>query len=275
MAIKVGLRGAPPVTAVGVRFTVAAVIIVAIVMAARLRVPRTRAFIAISLFLGVWHLSIPYMLVYWGEQRISSGLTAVLYSTMPFMVAILARVILGDRLSVRKLAGILVGIAGVCVIFSDAVQAGGHDQVMGMAAVLGSVFSAALASVLIKKYSGGYHPIVSLLIPFIAGAIVVNTIGAALEHSNPLRYDAVTWATIIYLAVAGSVVAFALFFWLMKRIDVTVVSYQTFIIPILAILWGALFLHETISARVGLGTVCILAGIALATIGQRRVKEAT
>lgn len=273
VAIKVGLRGAPPVTAVGVRFAVAAVVIAGIVALARLKVPRTRAFLGISLFLGLWHLSIPYMLVYWGEQHISSGLTAVLYSTMPFMVALLARLILGDRLSARKTAGIIVGVAGVWVIFSDATHIGGGNAALGMAAVLGSVFSAALASVLIKKYSGGYHPVVSLLIPFIVGALVVNTIGITVEHSNPLHYDATTWTTILYLALAGSVIAFTVFFWLIKRVDVTVVSYQTFIIPILALLWGRILLGESVSARAGAGTACILVGIAVATFRTRRARE--
>lgn len=271
--IKVGLRGAPPVTAVGVRFAVAALVVAAIVALARLPVPRTRGFLGISLFLGLWHLSIPYILVYWGEQRIPSGLTAVLYSTMPFMVAILARFVLGDRLTARKMAGILVGVAGVWVIFSDAVDIGGRAATLGMAAVLGSVFSAALASVLIKKYSGGYHPVVSLLIPFLVGAVVVNAIAVTIERSNPLHYDATTWATILYLAVAGSVIAFTVFFWLIKRVDVTVVSYQTFIIPILALVWGRVFLGETVSARAGAGTACILIGIAVATLQRRRARE--
>lgn len=275
MAIKVGLRGAPPMSAVGARFVVAAAVITIIVIAGRLPVPRTRAFLTISVVLGVLHLAIPYVLVYWGEQHISSGLTAVLYATLPFMVAVIARLVLGDRLTMRKIVGIAGGIAGVWIIFADAVHFGGGDEVLGMLAVLASVFAAALASVLIKKHSGGYHPVVSLLIPFCVGAALVNAVAVPVERSNPLHYDGTTWATILYLAVAGSVVAFAVFFWLMKRIDVTVVSYQTFIIPILAVFWGWLFLGETVSSRVGLGTACILIGIAVATLGDHKGRKTT
>jgi drug/metabolite transporter (DMT)-like permease len=270
MVIKVGLRGAPPMTAVAARFLVAAVLISVVVAAARLPVPRTRRFLAISLFLGAFHLALPYVLVYWGEQHISSGLTAVLYSTLPLMVAVLARIILGDPLTPTKLAGIAAGVAGVWFIFSDAVHVTAGSEVAGMVAVLTSVFFAALASVVIKKYSGGYHPIVSLMIPFVVGAVMVSSFAVPLEHSNPLHYDGVTWATILYLAVAGSFVAFAVFFWLMKRIDVTVVSYQTFIIPILAVFFGWLFLDETISARVAVGAAFIVGGIVIATAGARR-----
>lgn len=270
MAIKVGLRGAPPFTGVGARFSVAAVVVAVIVAVRRLPIPLTRAFLGLSLTLGVLQLSIPYALVYWGEQHISSGLTSVLYSTMPFVVAVTARAILGDRLSPGKVVGIAAGFAGVWIIFSDAIHFGGRDAVAGIAAILVSVFGAAAASVLIKKYSEGYHPIVSLLIPFTVAAVLVNAVAIPVERSNPLHYDGTTWATIFYLAVAGSVIAFAVFFWLLKRVDVTVVSYQTFIIPILAVFWGWLFLDERISSRVGVGTACILIGIAIATLGDRR-----
>ena len=90
------------------------------------------------------------------------------------------------------------------------------------------------------------------------------------EQSNPLDYDLMTWATILYLAILGSVVAFTLFYWIVHQIDVTVVSYQTFIIPVLAVILGWIFLGETISERVGLGALFILVGIALATSRSKR-----
>jgi len=269
LAIKVGLREAPPMTTVAVRFGIAAVLIATVVVLRRLPVPRTRTFVALSLFLGVSHLAVPYVLVYWSEQHIASGLTAVLYSTMPFMVAVIARVVLGDHLSRRKLFGIVAGLAGVWIIFSDSMGTGAGLEARGVAAVLVSVFFASFSSVMIKKYSGGYHPIVSLLIPFAVAATLVGTAAAPIERSNPVHYSATTWGTILYLAGAGSFVAFAVFFWLVKRVDVTVVSYQTFIIPILAVLWGWLILDETISSRAGAGSAIILAGIAVATFGVR------
>jgi drug/metabolite transporter (DMT)-like permease len=268
MAIKIGLRQAPPMTTVGVRFAIAAALISAVVALWRLDVPRSRAFVSLSVFLGVCHLAVPYTLVYWGEQHISSGLTAVLYSTMPFVVALMARVILHDPLSLRKLSGIAAGIGGVCIIFSDSIGSG--FEARGMAAILVSVFFASLSSVFIKKHSAAYHPIVSLMIPFAVAAVLIGAFAAPIERSNPLRYGGVTWATILYLAVAGSFIAFAVYFWLVKRVDVTVVSYQTFVIPILALLWGWLFMGETVSPRTGLGSTVILVGIAIATQGTHR-----
>lgn len=260
--IKVGLRGAPPQTAVSVRFLIAALLVAALLRARRVHLPRARRFWGLCLTLGVFQIALPYMLVYWAEQRISSGLTAVLYSAMPLVVGVCARFVLGDRLGVAKIAGIAVGILGVALIFSDHLVV---DSGLGVAATLTSVVFASLCSVLTKKIGVGYDPHALLLPTFGVGSLVTAAVALPLERSNPFAYDALTWVTILYLAVLGSVAAFSLYLWLLRRIDVTVVSYQTFIIPILAVLLGWLLLDETLAPRTGLGAALILGGIAVAT----------
>jgi len=269
--IKVGLRGAPPLTAVAVRFFIAAMVVLVIVALARVKIPRERSFLALGAFLALTQMSGGYGLVYWGEQRISSSLAAILFSTLPLMVAILARIFLGNPLTRSKIIGIITGVAGVWTIFGDRVSLG-EGAGAGIMAILLSVFFAATASIVIKKYAGRFHPMAALIYPFLLASIIVGTVAAPLERSNPFHYGAVTWATIIYLAVFGSVVAFTLFFWIVKRVDVTVVSYQTFIIPILAVIIGWLFLGETISPRTGVGAAFIIAGICVATIPRMRAR---
>ena len=265
--IKVGLRGAPPLTGVSVRFVIAALLLALILLARRLRPPRVRRFWWLSLTLGITQVAVPYILVYYAEQRISSGLTAVLYSTMPLVVALLARVFLGDRLTAAKLVGIAAGIAGVALIFSDNLQA---ESGIGVAAVLTSVLFAGFSSVLTKRHGMTYDPQVLLLPTFLVGGLVTLALAAPLEQSDPRQYDALTWMTILYLAIVGSVLAFSLYLWVLRRVEVTVVSYQTFIIPILAVLLGSLFLDETITTRTGLGAILILTGIAVATAHATR-----
>jgi putative membrane protein PagO len=268
--IKLGLRGAPPMTGVAVRFIIAAILVYFIIAVRKIRIPRDRKFLSLSLFLGVFHLSLPYVLVYWGEQQISSGLTAVLYSTMPINVALLARVFMGDPITPRKVAGILVGIGGVWVIFSESVSLGGQKAVEGIIACLASAFLASFSTVMVKKYASRYDPYATLVLPFTIAGLVVLAVAISVERSNPLRYDALTWVTVVYLAVLGSVAAFGLYFWIIKRIDVTALSYQTFIIPILAVMIGWIFLDETVTIRLIAGAALILAGIALATLQINR-----
>jgi len=271
MMIKIGLRGAPPLTAVGLRFVLAGALIATLVALRRLRYPRARRFLALSVFLGVCHMATPYVLVYWAEQHISSGLTAVLYATMPFVVAVLARAVVGDALTARKLVGIVIGVAGVWFIFADSMQVGGRLGILGVCAVLLSVFFASLSTVVLKKYGKEYNPLVMLALPFWVGGILVLAVAVPSEQSNPFTYDARTWGTIVYLAILGSGIAFTLLFWIIQRIDVTVASYQTFIIPVIAMFLGWVFLDEAVTARVTLGSALILAGIAVAT--WRRTSE--
>lgn len=273
--IKLGLKGAPPITAVAVRFIIAAAVIFFIITLRRIKLPRDRKFWYLSLFLSVFHAAAPYVLVYWGEQYISSGLTAVLFGTLPIGVAIFARFILQDPLTARKLAGVLVGFVGVWVIFSDSVSFGGTGAVKGIIACLVSASLAGFASVIVKKYAQSYNPFVMILFPFGIGGLLALFVAIPLERSNPVEYDALTWFTILYLAVVGTVIAFAIFFWIIKKIDVTVLSYQTFIIPVLAVLIGWIFLDETVTIHLAAGTGLIVAGIALATIGAKTTKTGT
>lgn len=269
MMIKVGLEGAPPFLSAGLRFILASFLIFAILTVRKIRLPKTRAFYSLTLFLGVFQMGLPYGLVYWSEQFISSGLTAILFSTMPLMVAVLARILLGDPLTVRKLMGIILGTGGVVVIFSDKV--GSEGTVGGVLAALTSAFLASLSSVVVKKFSATYHPFASILLPKTYGGIILVVCAAVFERSSPpIRWDATTAGTIVYLAVFGSVAAFALYFWLIKYIDVTVLSYQTFIIPILAGLLGWIFLGETVTIDVAIGAGLILGGIVLTVLRRPR-----
>jgi drug/metabolite transporter (DMT)-like permease len=273
MAIKIGLRGAPPLTSISVRMAIASLIVVAILRARRIPFPTDRRVVGVGVFLGFFHIVFPYVFVYYGEQRISSGLAAVLYSAMPLIVALIARAVFGDRLTPRKIAGIVAGMLGVAVIFSDSLHVG-EGEAWGVVLVTASMLAATIGSIATKRWSHDYHPIASLLVPFAVGALVTGILGAVVDRANPFHFDATTWATILYLAVAGSVTAFALFFYVMKHLEVTVVSYQTFIIPIIAVTLGWLILGETISLRVGLGAVLILAGVSLATFFSRPRRRA-
>jgi len=265
LAIKVGLESAPPVTAAAVRSIIASVIIFAILIHRRIPLPRTRRFLWLSLFLGLFQMGIPYGLIYWAEQHITSGLTSILYSTMPFTVAVLARIILGDPLTLPKIIGILIGTLGTIVIFWGELSVSGSDAMWGICAVLASAICSSVSSVAVKRYARSYHPLTSISWPLLIGGVVLGIGSRLFESGQPFVWDAASIGSILYLAVFGSVVAFGLYFWIIKHVDVTVLSYQTFIIPIVACFLGWIFLGETVTISVAIGGSMILAGIALAT----------
>ena len=148
--IKIGLEDAPPLTAAGLRFIIASLVIFAIVRVRRIEVPKTPTFRRLTLFLGVFQMAGPLSLVYIGEQYLSSGLTAILFATMPLMVATLARVFLGDPLTGRKILGIVVAFAGVGVIFSGTASSGGREGLYGILAILCAALLASVTSIVTK-----------------------------------------------------------------------------------------------------------------------------
>ncbi len=267
--IKIGLDGAPPITSAGIRFMIASLIIFAILVARRIKIPLTGKFLLLSLFLGIAQMGIPYALVYWGEQYIPSGLTAVLFSIMPLGVAVLARFILGDPLTASKAAGIIVGSAGLVVIFSHSFAITGDRTMLGMAAIVLSALLASLSSVIVKKHAFNYHPFASIFLPITFGAILLLASGLALERHRDFDMNGTVVLSIIYLSVLGTVGAFALYFWIIKHIDVTLLSYQTFIIPVLACFFGWIFLDEKVTFRTLIGAAMIFSGIGLAMIKKR------
>jgi drug/metabolite transporter (DMT)-like permease len=252
------------------RFVIAALVIFAIMLLRKIKLPRSREFVWLTLYLGVFQTTVPYGLVYWAEQYLNAGLTAVVFATMPLMVALIARVLLGDALSFWKLGGIVIGGAGVYVIFSDSVSIGGPKSAWGVAAVLASAFLASLSSVIVKKYSKAYQPFAAISLPHAYAGFVLLVGGAWLERASPLEWSGMTHVTILYLALLGSVTAFALYFWLIKHIDVTILSYQTFIIPVLAVLLGWIFLRESVTMKTAIGGSLVLVGIAFAVLPGSR-----
>ncbi|HET6349062.1 MAG TPA: DMT family transporter, partial [Candidatus Krumholzibacteria bacterium] len=165
MMIKIGLRDAPPMTSIAVRMAIASAIVAVALRAGRIRLPRDSRFVPLGVLLGFVQIAIPYAFVYYGEQRIDSGLAAVLYATLPLMVVVLARFTLHTPLTARKLLGIAIGIVGVACIFSNNLRLG-HAEAAGTALVLASVTASAVGSVATKKWGHGHHPVASLLIPF-------------------------------------------------------------------------------------------------------------
>src|ERR1044071_7311032 len=149
--IKLGLRDLPPITFAAVRFVLASSILFAIIKARRLSLPRGRGEWSLLLKTGVLAFTLNYGLVFWAEQHISSGLAAIMQATIPvFGMLIAHRYLPGERLDARKMAGVLLGIFGVGVIFSHQLGYEGASAFAGSAAIVFGAACVAWANVLVK-----------------------------------------------------------------------------------------------------------------------------
>jgi drug/metabolite transporter (DMT)-like permease len=264
-AIRIGLQGVPPFTGVAVRFTIAGALLLALALAAGVRLGRARHEKSLWLANGVLSFCLSYSIVYWSEQYIPSGLAAVLFATYPLFVAPLAHVLLREeRLNARASAGLVLGFAGVAVIFSDDLALLGGEQVRHAALVmLVSPLVSALATVAIKRWGAGVHPFSLSAVPMLFAGVVMGSVAALFERGRPVVFDGRSVGAILYLAVLGSAVTFTVYYWLLARVTATQLALTSYLIPIVALAVGAALFAEPLRPRLLAGSALILAGVVI------------
>lgn len=274
LAIKVGLEGVPPFLAAGLRFLLSTFIVGLVLLGRRERVRLNSDQKVCVLSLGLLVFWLDYAAVYWAEARISSGLTAILFSTMPLMTALLSAYWMrSETLSRRKLLGIVVGGVGTALLFWP------HERLevkaaLGMLAALGGSLCSAINLVTMKKYGHNGDPFVLNFFGMGIGAAGLLVMSAALENWSAVVWSRANVLALLYLSIVGSVVAFSIYYALIKKMDATVVSLSTLIIPIVALALGRVFLDETVTSLAVLGIATILAGVGVAILPSRTAPEA-
>jgi drug/metabolite transporter (DMT)-like permease len=270
--IKIGLKDLPPLTFAGARFVLATLILVLLVMVRRARWPRTRSEWSLIAISGLLQFTLNYGLVFWGEQYISSGLAAVLQSTFPLFGLVFAHFYLPNERSMGlKVVGVLLGILGVVVIFSDQLSIAGSMALLGsMALVLSAVFGS-YSNVLVKAYGVKIDPMVLAAGQMTCGFVPLLVVGIPIE-GNPLNFHWTTTAVIclLYLVIVGSVIAFALYYWLVRNMDVTNTMLIALVTPVVAVILGMIVLDEKLNWRLVAGGACIISGLALIVLRKGR-----
>ena len=264
LVIKVGYGGLGPFNVAALRFFVAGFLLVPLVPMLGARWPRGRDEWRLVVFVGIVLFGADYGLIYWGEQWLDSGLTAVLFAVLPIITVLLAHIYLpGERLTIYKLAGTLLAFAGVATLFADNLQLDA-SKTWPMLAIVLSTACAGASSIATKRYGHALHPVA-----FNAPAMLVG--GACLALASLIAGDGLrapvdlqTWGAIFYLAIAGSVVTFLIFFWLLKTWSATTLSFISVFTPITALALGYLVLQERPTAWTALGATVVLMGVVLA-----------
>lgn len=270
--IKLGLADLPPFTFAGIRFVLASLILGLMIFARGVRWPRTRAEWTLIAVSGALQFALNYGLVFWGEQYISSGLAAVLQSTFPVFGFLIAHMYLPyERMTTAKLIGVLLGFCGVVVIFSDQLSIAGQMALLGSVALVASAFFGSYSNVLVKAYGQKIDPQVLAAGQMICGFPPLLILGL-LTEGNPFRFHW-TWMAVMslaYLVIVGSVVAFALYYWLVRHMDVTNTMLIALVTPVVAVILGMIVLHEKLNWRLFAGGACIISGIGLIILQKQK-----
>lgn len=269
--IKLGLEDLPPLTFAGIRFVISCAIIFSIIRIRGMQLPRARADWILLAVTGILSFGLNYGLVFWGEQYISSGLAALLQATLPAFGLVFAHFHLpGERLSWAKIGGVVLGVCGVAVVFSNQLAVAGRQALAGCVALILSAAFAAYSNVLVKAHGKHLNPAIMAAGQMFFGLLLLFAVGLPLE-GNPFRFHWTTMAVIalLYLAVVGSVIAFLLYYWLVQNMEVTKSMLIALVTPVVAVILGMIVLNEEFGWRTLAGGAMIMFGIALTVVRTR------
>lgn len=265
--IRIGLEGIPPFAGVALRFAIAAAILYVLGRAWRVPDQRGPRLYRIWFVETVFSLCVPYGVVYWAEQWVPSGLSSILFSTMPLFVAVLAHWwLVSEPMRPAETSGILIAVLGVAFIFSDDLTLAARPEVLLPALVfLTAPLAAAVSHVLIKRWGRGIHPMNVVTVPMALTGLTMGALSLAVESERAFTFDVQAVAALFYLAVFGSALTFSLYYWVLERVAATRLSLITLGIPVVAVLVGTLAMSEPFSARAALGSLLVLLGVGVAS----------
>jgi len=264
--IKVGVEVIPPVTLAMLRVTLGAVILYGWLKAKGQSLPtEPRVWRSFSL-IGFFGNALPFTLINWGEQTIPSGLAAIMIAAMPLAALLLGRIFSDEVLNLRRLTGVLVGFAGVVFLIGPEELLSLGDQALRQLAVAVAAVFYAVAGILVRKLPGA-KPLEHGAGVLIASAVIL--VPASLINDQPWAIDYTVEAVLssLYLGVFPTAIATILLIVVIASRGVTFLSLNNYLIPILGVVWGALFLDEVISSEAIISLGLIFSGIAIAGIG--------
>jgi len=260
LAIRIGNEAVPPIWAATIRLVLAAPLLTLLVLATRQRFPRGPALRGALLF-GIFNFGVNLSLLYWGERVVPSGIAAVLYATVPLSTALIAAAMRVERLVARKVVAAIVAILGVAIIFSAELKL--DVPLEGLVAVFLAATAASLSSVFLKR-APQPSALAANAVGAAAGAVVCAAVSLAIGEDHALPNTLAGWWPIVYLTLAGSLGAYVLYTWLVQHWPVTNASMVGVVVPVLAVILGAVAKQEKRAPESYLGAVVVLVAVIVA-----------
>ncbi len=229
------------------------------------RLPRDRDDRRTTFLVSLGVIVVPYCALAIGQQTIASGLSGILYSTMPLFTLLAAQLMLPDeKLGARKLLGIAIGMGGVVAVIGPGLLAGLGDHVFGELVTLLGPLAYALATVLMRR-SRHLDPVGLTAGLFLSAALILVPLAMVVDRPWQLDFDASILVRLLALALVGTILPAVLNYLLLQRVGATRASISMFLMPLFAIGFGALFLGERLGAGAFVGLALILAASRLVT----------
>jgi drug/metabolite transporter (DMT)-like permease len=274
LAIRVGVREVPPFLFAALRFLIAGLVLYVWMIARGERSPNVRQWMS-AFLLAVLIFVLDYGLLFWAEQRVPSGIAAVMLATIPAFMALSEIVFLKtQRLTVRLALALGIGIAGVGVLMNNSLNLGGEPiDTAGAVALIIAPISWSVSSALTRKLPLPESKVMNSGAQMLAGGVLLVLTAAALgefRNFHPWSVSLGVWLALAYLSVAGSIIGFTSYIWLIHHESPTKVGTYAYVNPVVAVLVGYFFGGEGLGLRTILGTVFVLISVVVITTTRER-----
>jgi drug/metabolite transporter (DMT)-like permease len=274
LAIRVGVGEVPPFLFAAMRFSIAGLLVWGWAIARGERLPKGREW-ASALALAMLIFVLDYGLLFWSEQRVPSGIAAVMLALIPLFMALSEIILLRtQRLTARLAAALLIGIAGVVVLMSRSLNLGGApiDWAGAVALIIASM-TWSIASVLTRKLPLPESKAVSSGVQMLAGGLLLAVVAGALgefRNFHPASVSRGVWFALLYLIVAGSIIGFTAYVWLIHHESPTKVGTYAYVNPVVAVVVGYFLGGEQVGLRTILGTLFVLVSVVVITTTREK-----
>ena len=262
-AIKIALHGVTPLTVMSVRILLAGAALLLLILVRKTPLPRgIQNWIKIG-WMALFGTLIPFFLVPWGQLQIDSSLAAILMAVNPLFALTLGHFFSEhESFTLRQLLAMLVGFSGILLVFGENAISSINGNIWAQLAVIGAGFCYTISGVIVSRVRGASADSVSASI-FICASVIVFPLWMILEQPWSLHFETESLLALTHLGLVSTGMAFLMRYYIILRAGAVFLSYVAFIIPMFGILFGILFLGETISVNTMGAVVLILSGVYL------------
>ena len=264
MFIKIAVESAPAISVTAARVTIGGLLLLGVAWHAGQALPRGTRTWAMIVLAALFGNTLPFTLITWGEERIDSGLAAILMAVMPLVTLVLAHFFTADeRITARKTIGVLLGLAGLAILIGPSTLSGLGSDLIRQTAVAAAAVCYAINALITKHLMGLPRRALAAAI-VLASAVMLIPASIVVDRPGTIEPSARSIMAVVVLGVVQTAIATLMMFALIRRQGASFFSQLNFLVPLFGVMYGALLLAERPSANAYVALAVILAGIAFA-----------
>jgi drug/metabolite transporter (DMT)-like permease len=274
LVIRIGVGHMPPMLFAGIRWVIAGVAFMTVLKWRGTSLPKANQMVHLAV-VGLALIGFGNGLVVFAEQWIHSGLAALLITTVPFcMVGMESLLPKGPKLNATILSGLIMGLAGVCLIFGkDIKYLADPDNLIGVLALLGAVIFWSIGSLYSKYVKVDVHPLMGASVQMLMAGIVLSAVGISIGELPRLRFEINGLLALAYLVVVGSFIGYTSYIYAIAKLPLSLISTYAYINPVIALFLGWIVLDEKLDFQTAIAAAVIIMGVFIVKQGTARLKS--